>query len=439
VSSATAASPKLEITSPTNGSVSNNQTPTFTGTTDDPFSEEEPPFFDPVTVRIYSGLPTEGTEVQKVESTSPPGTTWSVGPAQTLTPGTYTAQAEQPHLLEPVGKSAPVTFTIDTTPPQVTLTSPASGSSTISGTQVIGGAAGTAPGDLAAITVQLFAGSSIGAQGALEAVTVEASGGIWSATFAGLNPGTYTARAEQRDEAGNTGTSAPVTFTLAPPRPPSPSAPPLASFKWFPSTPVVGEPVSLASSSTDQTSPLTTFAWALASNAAFKVSKQVLTTSFTTPGQHVVRLRVTAADGLSSIASGTIDVIRAPLILMAPFPVVRIAGILTSSGVNLTLITAQVPRGARVRVTCRGGGCPTASESRLVGSSSGKRKAGMVVLVFRRFERTLTAGVILEIKISKPGRIGKYTLFTIRHGKLPTRVDGCLDPAGVKPIACPVA
>jgi hypothetical protein len=233
--------------------------------------------------------------------------------------------------------------------------------------------------------------------------------------------------------------SAPVTFTLAPPPPPPPVAPPLASFKWFPSTPVVGETVSLASSSTDRTSPLTTFAWALASNAVFKVGKQVLTTSFTTPGDHVVRLSVTAADGLSSVASATIHVIRPPLILMAPFPVVRIAGILTSSGVNLTLITAQVPRGARVRVTCRGGGCPTASESRLVGSSSGKRKAGMVVLVFRRFERTLAAGVILEIKISKPGRIGKYTLFTIRHGKLPTRVDGCLDSAGVKPIACPVA
>jgi hypothetical protein len=440
VSGATAASPNLKLESPADGSVSNNQTPTFTGTTDDPFSEEELPFFDPVTVRIYRGL-TTGTEVQKVESesTSPPGTTWSVGPAQTLPPGTYTAQAEQQHLPEPVGYSAPVTFTIDTTPPRVTLTSPASGSSTIGSSQLLSGAGETAHGDLPAITVQLFAGSSIGSQPALEAVTVEASGGIWSATFGGLNPGTYTARAEQRDEAGNTGMSAPVTFTLAPPPPPPSPTPPLASFRWFPSTPVVGEPVSLASSSTDRTSPLTTFGWSLASNAAFKVGKQVLTTSFTTPGDHVVRLSVTAADGLSSVASATIHVIRPPLILMAPFPVVRIAGILTSSGVNLTLITAQVPRGARVRVTCRGGGCPTASESRLVGSSSGKRKAGMVVLAFRRFERTLAAGVILEIKISKPGRIGKYTLFTIRHGKLPTRVDGCLDSAGVKPIACPVA
>jgi hypothetical protein len=438
VSNATAASPKLEITSPTERSVSNNQTPTFTGTTDDPFSEEEL-FLDPVTVRIYRGPTAKaaGTEEAPAAESTPPGTTWSVGPVQKLAPGTYTAQAEQSHLLE-TGYSAPVTFTIDTTPPQVTLTSPANGTSTIGSSQLLAGAAGTEPGDQPEVTVQLFPGSSIGSQRPLEADTVQASQGTWSATFGALNPGTYTARAEQVDKAGNTGVSAPVTFTLASAPPPPSPTPPLASFKWFPSTPVVGEPVSLASSSTDPTSPLTTFAWALASNAVFKVGKQVLTTSFTTPGDHVVRLSVTAADGLSSVASATIHVIRPPLILMSPFPVVRIAGILTSSGVNLTLITAQVPRGARVRVTCRGGGCPTASESRLVGSSSGKRKAGMVVLVFRRFERTLAAGVILEIKISKPGRIGKYTLFTIRHGKLPTRVDGCLGPAGVKPIACPV-
>ena len=122
---------------------------------------------------------------------------------------------------------------------------------------------------------------------------------------------------------------------------------------------------------------------------------------------------------------------------MAPFPVVRIAGVLTSSGVNISLIAAQAPRGARVRITCRGRGCPTAAESRLIGSSSLRHRAS--VLVFPRFERSLAAGVILEITISKPGSIGKYTRFTIRHGKLPRRVDGCLDPAGFKPIACPTS
>ncbi|MCW3028076.1 MAG: hypothetical protein JWN81_1287 [Solirubrobacterales bacterium] len=440
VTAVQAAPPSVSITTPTSASVTSNQTPTISGTRE---SILEVGLETTVTVRIYAGALTAITPglapVQTLEVTVA-GNVWSVTPTpgQALAPGTYTVLAEEEEVPEPV-RSGLVTFTIDTTPPQVTLTSPANGSSAIGGSRVLGGAAGTEPGDLVPITVQLFAGSSIGPQLPLEAVTVQASQGSWSATVGGLNPGTYTARAEQLDEAGNNGMSAPVTFTLAAPPPPRPSAPPLASFKWFPSIPVVGEPVSLASSSTDQTSPLTAFAWALGSNAVFNVGKQVLTTTFTTPGDHVVRLRVTAADGLSSVASATLHVIRPPLVLMAPFPVVRIAGILTSAGVNLSVITAQAPPGARVRLTCRGRGCPTRSESRLVGSSSGKRRAGMVVLVFRRFERSLTAGVILEIKISKPGTIGKYTRLTIRHGKLPTRVDSCLDASGFKPIACPTS
>jgi hypothetical protein len=436
VSGAAGAPPSLTITSPANGSVSSNQTPTFTGTTDDFFAEEELPF-DVVTVSIYPGSTAAGTEaVQKLESVSAPGPIWTVGPAQPLPAGTYTAQAEQTRLIA-AGYSESVTFTIDSTPPNVTLTSPAGEASTIGDSQVLAGASGTEAGDLTPVTVQLFPGSSIGSQPPLEAVTVQATQGGWSATLGGLNPGTYTARAEQSDDAGNVGTSAPVTFTLLIAPVPQPPAPPQASFKWFPSNPVVGELVSLASSSTDPASPLIEFAWAFGSNTPFNVGKPVLTARFTSPGEHLVRLRVTAADGLSSVATATLHVVRRPLTLMAPFPVVRIAGVLTSSGVNISLIAAQAPQGARVRLTCRGRGCPAASESRLISSSSGQHRAG--VLAFRRFERSLAAGVILEIKISKPGSIGKYTRFTIRRGKLPRRVDSCLDPAGFKPIACPTS
>jgi hypothetical protein len=45
--------------------------------------------------------------------------------------------------------------------------------------------------------------------------------------------------------------------------------------------------------------------------------------------------------------------------------------------------------------------------------------------------------VTLEILVSKPGEIGKYTRFELRRGKLPERVDMCLDPAGIKPLVCP--
>jgi hypothetical protein len=395
-------------------------------------------------VTVYEGTTTDtSSAIQTVDATLPLGPEWVVGPARALPPGTYTAQANQEEEF-PItggrrwlGVSPPVTFTIDTAPPQVSVTSPASDSSTINTSQVITGTAGTAPRDVPAITVQLFAGSSIGAQPALEALTVAASGGGWSATVGGLAPGTYTVRAEQSDEAGNVGTSVPITFTVTTPPGTAAHTPPNAAFRWFPTVPVVGQPVSLVSSSTDPFSPIAAFAWALTSSGPFSGGRSSLTTSFAAPGDHVVRLRVTAADGLSSTAIQTIHVRRQPLTLMQPFPIVRIAGIVTGSGVKLSLLTALAPVGARVRVTCRGRGCPTASESRVASSSSRKHRPAMVLIAFRRFQRSLGAGTILEVRISKPGRIGKYTRFSIRRGKLPVRLDSCIGPAGIKPIACP--
>ncbi len=66
---------------------------------------------------------------------------------------------------------------------------------------------------------------------------------------------------------------------------------------------------------------------------------------------------------------------------------------------------------------------------------SGKR--GVAPVEFRGFERFLRSGITLEVLISKPGLIGEYTRFAIRRGKLPQRVDMCLDPAAVKPLVCP--
>jgi hypothetical protein len=433
---AVAAAPELTITSPSNGSAINNQTPYFSGTTNDPFNElAEAP--NQITVNIYAGTKAEGPLVQPpLRGSMFTGDTWTVGPAAALDPGTYTAQAEESDELLGTGRSEPVTFTVDTTPPQVIVTSPVNGSSTSATSQVVSGTAGTAQGDQSAISVQVFAGATVGAQPPLETVGVSAQGGAWSTTLA-LGPGNYTVRAHQSDEAGNIGVSAPVSFTVTSTPAPPPPAPPAASFKWFPAVPATGEHVSLVSTSTDSTSPIAAYAWALSSKGTFTAGKPILTTSFATPGDHVVSLRVTAADGRSSTATETIHVVRPPLVLMEPFPIVRIAGVVTSSGVRLSVLSAQAPVGARVTVTCRGRGCPTASESRVAARSSKKRRAAMVVVAFRRFERSLRAGVILEVRIFKRGRIGKYTRFVIRHRGLPERVDRCVGPAGTKPITCP--
>jgi hypothetical protein len=163
----------------------------------------------------------------------------------------------------------------------------------------------------------------------------------------------------------------------------------------------------------------------------------VLTTAFATPGNHVVRLRVTNEAGLASVATETIAVTSPPPTLMQPFPVVQLAGTESSVGVKVSLLTVQAPVGATVTVACHGPGCPTKVQNVVATSGRAKSKLGAVLIAFRRFERALRAGTVLQIKVFKPGQIGKYTRFTIRHNRVPARVDECLSPTGTTPMTCP--
>jgi hypothetical protein len=228
-----------------------------------------------------------------------------------------------------------------------------------------------------------------------------------------------------------------VTFSVTVPPPPPPHPPPTASFHWFPTEPQTGESISLVSSSSDLVSPINGFAWALPSDGLFHPGGPLLTTTFSTPGAHVVRLRVTAADGLSSTVAQTIQVSSPPLALMLPFPIVRIAGRVTRGGANLSLLAAQAPIGSLVTVTCHGRGCPRAFEGRVAASRRKGVTTGSVLLAFRRFERSLRAGVVLEVRVAQLGEVGKYTRFQIRRNQLPARYDSCLGSLNLSPIACP--
>jgi hypothetical protein len=422
--------PQLKISSPAPGSWTTSPQPLFLGTGySEPWVESEP-----VTLKLYSGPAAVGTPTTMLV----PGffgPTWQLTPILPLAAGTYTAVAEQPYNATTL-VSDPVTFFIDTTPPNLTLQVPASESAGRGASQLVAGTAGTAEGDLQEVTIKLFAGRGTDPGTFMQSLLVGVSEGSWSGTLGGLTPGTYTVVAEQSDRAANSTQTAPVSFTLEAPALPAAHPPPTASFTWFPATPSTGQTVTLVSSSTDAASPLTGFAWAPA-GGAFRPGGPVVVTSFTTPGDHVMQLRVTAADGLASIASQTIHVTRPALTPMQPFPIVRIAGLQTGSGVNLNSLTAQAPRGARVTVSCRGRGCPVKSETRMANSSRRRAKSSTVEVAFRRFERSLRAGVVLEIRVSKPGRIGKYTRFSIRRGRLPVRTDACLASTEPTPIRCP--
>src|SRR2546423_13456 len=97
------------------------------------------------------------------------------------------------------------------------------------------------------------------------------------------------------------------------------AAQPAASFLWFPPAPHVGETVSLASTSTDSSSPITSQAWDLLGSGPFDHSGPVAETTFSTPGQHLVRLLVNSADGSWNVAAEVIPVTDPPPPEMLPF------------------------------------------------------------------------------------------------------------------------
>jgi hypothetical protein len=111
---------------------------------------------------------------------------------------------------------------------------------------------------------------------------------------------------------------------------------------------------------------------------------------------------------------------------------VRISASGSGAGIRLKLLSVRAPAGAEIAVSCSGKGCPVKSQSRVAATG----KASGAPLEFRRFERFLRPGTVLEIRISKAGEIGKYTRFAVRRGRLPVRSDACIGSATGKPIAC---
>ena len=199
--------PAVTLTAPSTGSVTNVPTPTLSGaagTTNGADSR--------VTVRIYAGSTAAGTPVQTLTTTAG-GATWSATASAPLGDGQYTAQAEQDDNEGP-GFSSPVTFSVDTTPPAVTVTTPATGSASNVATPTLSGAAGTASGDDSSVTVRVYGGgAALGTP--VQTLTTTAAGASWSATASiPLGNGQYTAQAEQDDSAGNRGLSTPTTFTV---------------------------------------------------------------------------------------------------------------------------------------------------------------------------------------------------------------------------------
>jgi hypothetical protein len=205
---------------------------------------------------------------------------------------------------------------------------------------------------------------------------------------------------------------------------------PVAAVVFAPTAPMAGDTISLASTSADPDGPLVSLAWDLDADGAFDDAHGTTAlVDFDAPGIHTIGLLVMDRDRATGVAVVDILVRARPPESISPFPLVRVAGSFSNAGIRIDQLTISAPEGARVEIRCRGRGCPF---RKLV------RRRGTQTVRVRRFARTvLRPGAVVQVWVTRPGEIGKYTRLRIRKGKRPTRVDRCLGPGSMRPMPCP--
>ena len=143
-----------------------------------------------------------------------------------------------------------------------------------------------------------------------------------------------------------------------------------------------------------------------------------------------LRARVTADNGRPgsrSVSTALTEPLRAAL--MSPFPLVAIGGRLAPGGAKVSLLRVRGGSGALVSVRCIGPTCPLRRILRTIGDTGVVRLGAL--------ERTLGAGTKLDVRVTRPGVIGKYVRFRIRRRRAPARRDACLVPGSRLPRVCP--
>jgi PKD repeat protein len=274
----------------------------------------------------------------------------------------------------------------------------------------------------------------------------DATGPIQTRAFAA--PGTHRVGVRVSDGHGGTDTAVDFVTVLQ-------DKPPTVAMSASPAEPAVGATVTFTATASDPDGTVAAIQWDLDGDGQFDDGAgAVATWSFSTPGSRIVAVRATDNRGVATIAFRTINVtgstagssaiqpppgaasIPVPASaasrpgLMSPFPVVRIRGLIFKGFVRVNLLSVTAPSGARVKVVCHGRGCPKKALVR-------RARSGARPMRFRTLERRLRKGVVIEVVITAPEQIGKYTRFTIRSHAAPARRDLCLQPGSSKPGACP--
>ena len=438
-------------------------TATVDATDDDPVNTA--PAHAQTTFHVYDKPVADFTATQQADGTmtftdtstnEPTGWTW------TFPSGTFKGRTPPPQVL-PVGSSTV----------SLKVTNPA-GNATVSRTVVVNGPPApvlnilSSPAGIGS-PVLLDAGRSTDPNGDPltyswdlngDGVFGDATGSLQTVSYA--SPGTYRVGVQVSDNHGAM-RAAEGAITVVADRAPA------VDFTNDPATPLVDGLVTFAATASDPDGAVTKIEWDLDDDGAFDDAAGAHATWwFRTAGWHRVAVRAVDDRGVASVAFRSVGVQaktsppptdqpalpigpspqssapgtaipnvpasssnRTPL--LAPFPVVRIRGQIYRGSVVISLLRVQAPSGAMIRVRCRGGSC------------SGKRsdlkvKAARAPVRVKRLEhRPLRAGTVVEVFVTAPHVIGKYTRFRVRQGATPARTDMCLPPGRTKPTACPTS
>jgi PKD repeat protein len=213
------------------------------------------------------------------------------------------------------------------------------------------------------------------------------------------------------------------------------NAAPQADFAVVPGSPVAGDVVTISSISSDPDGPLTKQEWDLDDDGQFDDAAGTLAqASFPKARAYRVHLRVTDSKGATSTVSREVKVRRRPLFLLSGV-LITMKGRLVGASTDLTRLLVRAPRGTRVSVRCLPPGkaarAAAACPKRAVRKSKGHR------LRFRVLEGRLAPGTKVIVAVTRPGFLGRYTVFRMRASKEPLRRDRCIAPGARHPTRCP--
>jgi hypothetical protein len=204
--------------------------------------------------------------------------------------------------------------------------------------------------------------------------------------------------------------------------------PPIASFGFTPSAPVTDDVVMFAAAASDPDGSIAAISWDLNGDGVFSdATGPVASRAFAAPGAYTVAMAVTDSSGATTVTSEGVAVALRPPAMLQPFPIVRLTTRATRRGVRVLRLGVVAPPGSRVTVRCSGRGCGTSDQVRIVRTPARP-------LRFPALEHRMRAGVVLQVRVAAPGKIGKYTRFRLRRAEPPDRVDLCLPPGATRPL-----